>query len=147
MGGTGGDGHREMGCKGPGGQPPPHPPCADRASECSGSPGNNCPVHHLELLEEVWRGWWAWLGGAAPQWREGQGWGEEEASKPGLRTHGPPGGQPQPQGLDPRGIQLAGPCLLRTDIDCFIENLSTTRPRDQPLALLCFLLGKKGRGR
>lgn len=84
------------------------------------------------------------MGGAAPQWREGQGWGKREPFQPGLRTHGLPGGRPQPQGLDPRGIQLAGPCLPQTDIDCFIENLSATRPTGPALSSPVLSAGKEG---
>lgn len=98
----------------------------------------------LSTISSCWRGCWAWLGGAAPQWRKGQGWGEEEASKPGPRTHGLPGGWPQPQGLDPRGIQLAGPYLPQTDIDCFIENLSATRPTGPALGSPVLSAGKEG---
>lgn len=68
--------------QGSGGQPPHHPPCADRASECPGGPGNNCPVHHLELLEVVWRGWWAWLGGGVQLLSGGRGKAGARGSPP-----------------------------------------------------------------
>lgn len=53
MGGTGGDGHREMGCKGPGGAAPTPPTMHRQGFRVLWQPRNNCPVHHLELLERV----------------------------------------------------------------------------------------------
>lgn len=79
--------------QGSGGQPPHHPPCSDRASECSGSPGNNCPVHHLELLR------WYGEGG-------GLGWGEQLLS--GGRGKAGARGSPPSQASEHMGCLEAG---------------------------------------